>query len=426
MCRAAPLVPGLRDGGRIIGCLSQKTAIVREATYVLPATVLPNKAPSIPYISRGNNRQTVTADQHIPRSTPRLRDTLSDDLRQKGFWKKVGREFDDIHGFYVPPEEQARLNGMSVLRRGFAVGWMMVKNMLLRLTPVRRLLLLAGILLIAANRIQVNVGDTRTGGDLSIIGVLAILFVLMLELKDRTLARDELEAGRKVQRALMASPYPEFPGWSIALFSRPANEVGGDLVDFIRVDEKRAAVVLADVSGKGLQAALLMAKLQATLRVLAQECASLGTCLSRANRVFHHDGIPGSFASLLSVEISTENGEVRWANAGHLPPFLVTAAGVQEMRKGEPALGLMGTTSYEEHHTTLATSDIFFVCSDGLTEARNEKGEFFGEERVRSLVAGLRGLTAEEITLRVTDEVDRFRGLAGAHDDLSFLVLMKT
>jgi len=390
-----------------------------------PSTEYANKPPTRSYISVGLTRRNMTTDQQKPRSTPRLRDTLSDDLRQKGFWKNVGREFDDIQGFYVPPEEQARLHSMGALRRGFAVSWMMVKNMLLRLTPVRRLLLVAGILLIGANRIQVNVGDTQTSGDLSILGVVAILFVLMLELKDRTLARDELEAGRKVQRALMASPYPEFPGWSIALFSRPANEVGGDLVDFIRIDEKRAAVVLADVSGKGLQAALLMAKLQATLRVLAQECVSLGTCLSRANRVFHHDGIPGSFASLLSVEISSESGEVRWSNAGHLPPFLVTAAGVQEMQKGEPALGLMGSTAYEEHRVILGTSDVFFVCSDGLTEARNEKGEFFGEERAQSLIAGLRGLTAEEITRRVTDEVDRFRGLARAHDDLSFLVLRK-
>jgi hypothetical protein len=360
-----------------------------------------------------------------PKTAPRLRETLSSDLRQADFLRNVGREFDDVQGFYLDPAERRRLESMGWLKRVFVIGWLLVKNMLLRLTPVRRMLLVTGILFMLLDSLKLGVNETSAGANLGFFGMLLLLFVLMLELKDRTIARDELEAGRKVQQALMPDPHPSFPGWSLSLFTRPANEVGGDLVDFIRMDDSRAALVLADVSGKGLQAALLMAKLQATLRVLAQECSSLGVCLGRANRVFHRDGIPGSFASLLSVEIRSDSGEIRFANAGHLPPLLVTANDVRTMSKGQPALGLRSESLYEEQRLTLEPGEIFFVYSDGLTEAVDEAGNFYGEERAVALAGSFRGLLADEIAARVTAAVDGFRRNARANDDLSFLVLRK-
>ena len=120
-----------------------------------------------------------------------------------------------------------------------------------------------------ATDIPSRVGSTQISIHFPTLGIAILLFILMLELKDKLLAREELEAGRAVQRALMPDSGPTIPGWDVSLFTRSANDVGGDLVDYVPLDDQRNGLVLGDVAGKGLPAALLMAKLQSTLRALA-------------------------------------------------------------------------------------------------------------------------------------------------------------
>jgi sigma-B regulation protein RsbU (phosphoserine phosphatase) len=252
-----------------------------------------------------------------------------------------------------------------------------------------------------------------------------ILFILMLELKDKLLAKEELEAGRAVQNALMPPRSPEVPGWRLWLYTRSANEVGGDLVDFVRIHDRRYGVAVGDVAGKGLRAALMTAKLQATLNALVSESSSLRTFIAKLNRIFCRDCLPNLFASLLFVEFRADSGKVRLVNAGHLPPLLVRGSNVTPLQKGGVALGLMPATRFTEQSLNLRKNDLLFIYSDGLTDAQNEAGEFFGEQRLLGLLSALKDSSADQIGEALITHVNRFMGEARAADDLSIAILKR-
>jgi phosphoserine phosphatase RsbU/P len=287
------------------------------------------------------------------------------------------------------------------------------------------LLLLAFVALMQGNGILVTSGRFRVSVDVGWIGVLAILVILALELKDKLLAREELEAGRAVQMALMPEPTPVLPGWQIWLFTRPANDVGGDLVDYLRIDEQRACIVLGDVAGKGLPAALLMAKLQATLRALAPHSASLEEIGSGVNTILHRDGLPNRFATLVYLEVSPGSGHVRVLNAGHMPPFVVHAATTTALPRGSFALGLLRNATFAEQSVDLLDGETLVVYSDGVTEAMNAAGEFFGDERLVALLPSIARLPAAAAGERIVAAVDAFVGAAPRHDDLSVVILRR-
>ncbi|MFQ5626458.1 MAG: SpoIIE family protein phosphatase, partial [Methyloligellaceae bacterium] len=140
--------------------------------------------------------------------------------------------------------------------------------------------------------------------------------------QDKLLARDEIEVARQVQLARFPQEQPRLPGWAVWSYTRPANDVGGDLVDYIELDSGRLGVALGDVAGKGLGAALLTAKLQATLRALVPECRTLDELGGRLNTILHRDGLDNRYATLFYLELAHEGGHVRFLNAGHNPAIV--------------------------------------------------------------------------------------------------------
>jgi hypothetical protein len=364
---------------------------------------------------------------------PRLRDTLwqdvrrvSADIRHGGIRRPVRRTLGDLQEFYLSSSRRQRLAGMRRGRRALYLTLWLIKALFLRLTPTRRVLLILGFVFLTMN-FQFTIEGTRVRVfNLPFVGTGLVLLVLALELKDKLLARDELEAGRAIQQALMPASAPDLPGWDVWLLSRPANDVGGDLVDALRVDEDRMFVALGDVAGKGLPAALLMAKLQATLRALAPESASLPALAAAVNRILCRDGVPSRFATLVYVDIRRDGGLVRLFNAGHMPPLVLGPHGVSEGTRGGPALGLMARSAYEEQRVDLAPGDALVVYSDGITEAMNAAAEFFGDERLRAAVARSTGAGARELAERIVADVVAFAGDAPAHDDISVIVLRRT
>jgi hypothetical protein len=200
------------------------------------------------------------------RKKQKLRHVIMEDLRSGDLKRNVMRDLRDLYTFYLDEEERDRLAKMGRLKRWvLIVGWL-AKNLFLNLSPARRVLLLISLWFAIQSRVEFKVGDSTIGTNLTVWGFLLILVILMLELRDKLLARNELEVGRAVQLALLPDDLPRVPGWDIWLYTRSANEVGGDLVDYLPIQDDRLGLALGDVSGKGLGAALLMAKLQATLR----------------------------------------------------------------------------------------------------------------------------------------------------------------
>jgi phosphoserine phosphatase RsbU/P len=343
---------------------------------------------------------------------------------EKKFSERVRREYRDLKDSMLTEPQRIRLQGMWPPLRWILAGVLLLKGLMIYLAPTRKVLLIIGIVLVL-NRVTVSYGKTQVDGGLESVGLALVLFVLMLELKDKLLAKYELQDGRAVQRALMPERSPVVPGWRLWLFTRPANDVGGDLVDFVRLEGGKSTLTLGDVAGKGLKAALLTAKLQATLRAFLPDSLSLVDLVFRVNTVFRRDALPQVFASLVSASIEPGEGTVRLVNAGHPPPIVIRHDTVDTLNKGGPALGLIDRADFREQAVNLAPGEIVLIYSDGLTETRNEEGEFFGDERLRALLPGACAAGAADLGERLVAACDRFQGNAPAHDDLSLVVLQR-
>jgi hypothetical protein len=356
---------------------------------------------------------------------PRLISTLRDDLAHGGFFANFRREAREIEEFYLTQDEREILQKKMRLWRWAFVGWWILKNSILKLTPLRRILLVIGLVL-ALTDVSIKSNGSQVMLQYRVVGVFCLLLVIVLELKDKLLAHSELESGRAVQRAMNPESAPFVPGWNVWLFTRSANEVGGDLVDFLRLDGGRFGVAIGDVAGKGLGAALFMVKIQSTIRALAPEFDSLSDLASKLNSILMRDGIPGKFASLMFVRIDSSAGRVRFVNAGHMPPLIVSRSGLSELPKGNAALGLSADTQFAERDVTLETGQSLFIYSDGLTEARNEQGEFYGLERLKSLCRDCSSISAQSFGERVLQSVSVFEGNARRNDDLTLAILQKS
>jgi sigma-B regulation protein RsbU (phosphoserine phosphatase) len=350
---------------------------------------------------------------------PRFWKTVREDIHRGDFKRTLRQDFAELKDFYLSKKQKERLENVGWLKRWFLTVFWLLKILMLRLSPTRRLLLLIAIILPFIN-VRVNQSDTRL---FILFSGLILLFLLMLELKDKLLAHHELREGRLIQQALMPEKNPEIPGWEVWLFTRPANDVGGDLVDSIQIDKKRAGLTLADVSGKGLGAALLMAKLQATIKAIIPDYQSLDQLAGKINKIFYRDTLRSSFASLVFLELENKSGSIRFINAGHFPPIKLEGNKTVELPKGGSAIGLSSKTAFKEQQVTLKKENLLLIYSDGLTEARNSMGEFFGEKRLFNLLSQAKSSSAKGLGEDLLKEVDRFVGDARRNDDLSLISL---
>lgn len=355
---------------------------------------------------------------------PSLHQVVMEDLRQTR-WDRYLRELQDLYYFYLDDERRTELAGMGRIRRAVSVLFWILKSLLMKLSPARRVMLLIALVFGVVGWKAFSIGSIVMDFDLRPWGFVLLLIVLMLELRDKLLARDEIAIARQVQIALLPHEHPVVPGWSVWSVSRPANDVGGDLVDYIELDGFRHGVLLGDVAGKGLGAALLTAKLQATLRALVPDTASLDDLGARANDIFHRDGLDNRYATLFFTELEHHSGHLRYLNAGHNPAFVIRADRIERLPASSYPLGMLSSASYEEGALDLEPGDVMLAYSDGLTEANNDGGEEFGVERLEKLLPELRNLSPEEIGGRILSHVDRFLDGARLTDDLSLAIIVK-
>lgn len=366
---------------------------------------------------------------------PRLIPTLRQDVGQVAgdFWKRgvrrsFGRAFDDLGSFYLSRDTQQRLAKLPFIPRVAQEFWLLLRGLLMKLTPTRRVLLALALLLLIMDVNRIDAGSVHLTMNFRLVGNLVLLFVLMLELKDKLMARGELEAGRVVQLALLPQGQPAVRGWDIWIHTEPANDVGGDLVDYLAIDEATHAVVLGDVAGKALPAALLMVKLQATLRALIPQFGALSDLGAGVNRILARDGLPNRFATLIYLVLTSESGAMRLLNAGHPPPLVarVGAGPIDELPSGSIALGIMPDATFVEQQVALATGDVLVAYSDGVTEAANAQNEFFGEDRLKDALRQNAGQPAGAIGETILRALAAFVGDAPQYDDISLVVVRRT
>jgi phosphoserine phosphatase RsbU/P len=240
---------------------------------------------------------------------------------------------------------------------------------------------------------------------------------------ERALQDQELERAREIQQSLLPKEIPQIAGFEIAGAWEPARVVGGDYFDVIRLSDGKVGVCIADVVGKSISAALLMANVQATVRAFATEPGSPSWLCSRVNSVLCSNIAMGKFVTLFYGVLDMKSKSMVFTNAGHLRPIQVSAAGkTQELENGGALLGVFREWRYEDSHVTLAAGDRLLLFTDGIIEAANPDGEEFGDRRVMEFCRSHAGASPTELKSQLLAEVKRFcRSQLG--DDATLIVI---
>jgi sigma-B regulation protein RsbU (phosphoserine phosphatase) len=248
-------------------------------------------------------------------------------------------------------------------------------------------------------------------------------------LRDRLALKHALGVAMEVQQNLLPAATPQIDGLDIAGRSTYCDETGGDYYDYLDViglSKDTVAAAIGDVSGHGIAAAMLMATARGILVGHCDQTGSLGELLTHLNTHLVKVVGPGRFMTMLLMMVDIEHKEVRWASAGHDPPFVYDPASdaFLDFGLGDIPLGVLAGQVYEEYvfHDVQA-GQIFLAGTDGIWEADDLNGEMYGKDRLRELIRASADLTAEEISNRLREDLTRFRGESSQHDDITFVIV---
>lgn len=237
---------------------------------------------------------------------------------------------------------------------------------------------------------------------------------------------EELRTAYLIQRGLLPSSAPQIPGYSFAGMSKPCRAVSGDYYDFVVRPDGTVYFVIADVSGKGLTAALLMAGLQAAFRIFTKGDPDPSTLVTSLNAALHENLPQSKFVTLFAGRLDPTAGEIVFANAGHNPPLIVSAGSVSRLANTDILLGMFTNAAYRNQSLKLEPGDALVLYTDGVTEAsRGDDEEEFGMDRLQDEMAPLHGHDAEVITRHMEASVTEFLGDAHCGDDVTMVVVCR-
>ncbi len=369
--------------------------------------------------------------------------------RPRQFWLRVseGLELSQLWSQFVKDARasyrlySAGLNDLEEQPTRRRRGWQMAKALfwaiLEKLTPARRVLLLAGLLLLflpsggftlgtESNHVEIHEFDMHVWGGL------LLFLVLLLELADRVVMKRDLEIAKDIQEWLLPGAPLQLPGYQIAYATRPANTVAGDYYDVIlrpgpSLSEDRILFVVADVAGKSIPAAMLMATFQASLRTLSTSGVGLADLVAGVNRYSCSNSQGGvRFTTAFFAELNPATGDVTYVNAGHNVPILRKKSGAAErLEAGGLPVGIFAETGYELGSTRLESGDWLVIFTDGIVEAVNAKSDEYGEPELIRVVDRQCSSTPSEMLRTLFLELDAFVGNTPQHDDITCLLLKR-
>jgi len=363
--------------------------------------------------------------------------------RLQTFWQRIseGRELNELwsqftadarasYGFYMKEADSEEM----VNRRGRPRFGRIVRalfwSLVMKLTPVRRVILVIGCVLFFVPNVNFQ-GRNNVTFDFNYGVVSAVFFLLLvsLELADKVTMKRDLEIAREIQTWLVPSKPPEVAGGEIAFASRPQNSVAGDYYDAFyptatAEENGKVMLVIADVAGKSIPAALLMATLQASLHTIAGEGAPLADLVVRLNRYASAHSLDGRrFTTAVLAEYDPATRHLAYVNAGHNPPILRRANGeIEKLEVGGLPLGIEIGAGYETATTDVKPGDALIFYTDGVVEAFDEKGQEFGNARWIEAIRALPDWKAQESLQFLMKRVDEFVGLTRQSDDITCLV----
>ena len=277
--------------------------------------------------------------------------------------------------------------------------------------------------------------ETRDGGiqsfeanELRLLSLFANQVAIALEnarlhkeaLEKQALERD-LELAATIQRDILPKKVPTIEGIELAALSRPARQVGGDYHAFVERDGT-LAVIVADVSGKSMPAALLVSALHAAVQLLFAEGRELGDIATELNRHIHNWSAENKFVTMIMVAIDIESGTLQFVNAGHNPCYVLTGGRIEQLKSNGLPIGILGTSNYRTQTRPFATGSTVVLYSDGITEAENAAGDEFGNDRLEQLLAERAGDSAPALRDAIAAAVDAFVAAAPQKDDETLVI----
>ncbi len=250
--------------------------------------------------------------------------------------------------------------------------------------------------------------------------------------KQLEIIQRDLQTAERIQQAILPTVEDEIQPWKdqwhVSAKMVAARSVGGDFYDVFRIDEHRFGVVIADVSGKGMPAALFMVESRTMLKLQALSGAAPGEVLTKVNSMLCKENVMSMFVTVFYALFNTQTGQVHFANAGHNPPYISRANGQLEFMNsgGGIILGIVDGAEYTTEELSLGLGDTMFLYTDGVSEAMNEERELFGEERIEPLLAGLEGphSLSPHIEL-LLQKLTEFSASAGQTDDITMLFVQR-
>jgi phosphoserine phosphatase RsbU/P len=327
-----------------------------------------------------------------------------------------------------PREERKQKGSLHLLQE---LAWAILG----KLSPPRRVMLLIGmfLLVLPGGGFQFHKGHELyqiSWGDPHFWGGLLLFLLLMLEVADRVVMKRDLEIARDIQSWLLPATPPLVPGITIAFATRPANTVAGDYYDaFSRPTtvpgENRFVLAVADVAGKSIPAALLMATFQASLKTLSSTPCSLTDLVTGMNRYACCNSQGGlRFTTAFLAEFDPSSRVLQYINAGHNTPILRRVSGnIERLDLGGVPLGIQIDATYDSGEVTLASGDWLVIFTDGLIEAENQFAEAYGEDRLLSVLSNIGTASPDMLLQRIIAEVNQFVGTTPQHDDITCMLL---
>jgi len=361
-------------------------------------------------------------------------DLFTRDVTREGLRDLIKRETTDTVRFFTREIDFAGLRSLPWYQRYPATAWQVFVAMAYRLSPPRRIAFAVALIAFILGWIQLMSFSARDGdGSIRLfpegsgwwlLSIVLLVLLLLMELRDKLDLKGDLEIAREIQFGLVpARPYQR-DRFVMHYFMRPANTVGGDYYDIIELDERRVALVMGDVAGKGMPAALLMALLQGSLRTLITAGLRGPELMSRLND-YLCDNIPDNrLVTLFYGELDTVTGELQYVNAGHNAPYLIYGdQSIKRLTSTAMVLGFTRDCAFEVGSAELTPGARAVLFTDGIVEAFNTADEEYGETRLERCLGRSARLRHMPFIRALIDDVLAFCGESRPGDDITVLTI---
>lgn len=280
---------------------------------------------------------------------------------------------------------------------------------------------------------RISLLDNFSDEDLKLLTLLSNLAAVKIEnarLIEQAIEKEKMEKelalAAKIQEDFLPKQSPKLKNYEIAGSNVPCYQVGGDYYDFIPIDDNRLGIVIADVSGKGVGASLLMASLRAALQSELFPKYNIEEMARKLNDFIHRSASPNSFITFFFCELNKKNGELSYINAGHNPPLVLDKKGtIHRMESCGFCLGMFPDVDYEVRKVTLNPGDTAVLFTDGITESRNKDNKEFNEDKLIKLLQKHSKLPAEKLLEKINEEVDKFTAGAEKMDDQTLVIIKR-